>query len=125
MSVADIFNLIEIDDSTATAGQPTEGQFRDVREAGYAVVVNLAPDGLDTSLPDESSLLRSLGFDYHHIPVPWGAPDLDHLDQFIAAMDAAAGRRTLVHCQANFASPLFMRSTPPRGWAGVRRGPMR
>ena len=58
MSVGDIYNFIEIDGSTATAGQPSEAQFRALRDAGYEVVVNLAPDGLETSLPDERGLLQ-------------------------------------------------------------------
>ena len=115
----DIYNFIAIDDATATAGQPSEAQFRAAREAGYEVVVNLAPDGLDTSLPDERELLGSLGFHYHHIPVPWNAPDLDHLDRFIAAMDAAAGRRTLVHCQANYRVTAFyaLYASQRLGWS--------
>jgi protein tyrosine phosphatase (PTP) superfamily phosphohydrolase (DUF442 family) len=117
--MSDIYNFIEIDGSTATAGQPSEEQFQVLRDAGYEVVVNLAPDGLDTSLADECGLLGSLGFDYHHIPVPWSAPDLDHLDRFIAAMDAAAGRRTLVHCQANYRVTAFyaLYASQRLGWS--------
>ncbi len=119
MSVGDIYNFIEIDGSTATAGQPSEAQFRALRDAGYEVVVNLAPDGLETSLPDETALLRSLGLEYHHIPVPWSEPKLDHFERFVTVMDKAAGRRTLVHCQANYRVTAFyaLYASARRGWS--------
>lgn len=107
MSVGDIYNFIEIDDRIGTAGQPSEEQFRSARDAGYEVVINLAPDGLETSLPDEAGLLRSLGIDYHHIPVVWTDPGLDQLRAFDEAMASTAGRRTLIHCQANYRVTAF------------------
>jgi len=64
MSTEDAFNFIRISPLLATAGQPSEDQFRDAQTAGYAVVVDLAPDGLETSLPGEAELLRGLGMEY-------------------------------------------------------------
>jgi uncharacterized protein (TIGR01244 family) len=119
MSVTDIYNFIAIDDRLATAGQPSEDQFRAARGAGYEVVINLAPDGLDTSLPDERGLLESLGIEYHHIPVPWNEPRLDQLERFGAVMDDTAGRRTLVHCQANYRVTAFyaLYAQARQGWS--------
>lgn len=107
MTISDIYNFIQIDDRIATSGQPTADQFRRARDAGYEMVINLAPDGLETSLPEEAELLSSLGIEYHHIPVPWSAPNLDQLEQFEAVMTATRGRRTLVHCQANYRVTAF------------------
>ena len=118
MSVSDIYNFIQIDDLVATAGQPSEEQFRSARDAGYEVVINLAPDGLETSLPEEKELLRSLGIDYHQIPVAWTEPRLDQLQQFEELMAAIAGRRTLIHCQANYRVTAFfaLYATAKLGW---------
>ena len=102
-----IYNFIAIDDRVATAGQPTEAQFRGLAEDGYEVVINLAPDGLDTSLAGEDALLGSLGIEYRHLPIAWSTPSLDQLDAFIALMEAARGRTTLVHCQANYRVTAF------------------
>ena len=102
-----VYNFIAVDDRVATAGQPTEAQFRALRDAGYEVVINLAPDGLDTSLAGEDALLGSLGIDYRHLPIAWAAPGLDQLDAFITLMEAARGRATLVHCQANYRVTAF------------------
>jgi uncharacterized protein (TIGR01244 family) len=122
MSVTDIYNFIQIDDLVATAGQPSEEQFRQARDAGYDVVINLAPDGLETSLPDESGMLASLGIDYHHIPVAWAEPRLDQLEAFEAAMDAAAGKRMLIHCQANYRVTAFysLYAMAKLGWSEER-----
>lgn len=119
MSVSDIYNFIEIDDHVATAGQPTEDQFRAVRDAGYEVVINLAPDGLETSLADERGLLESLGIDYHQIPVAWAAPRLAELEAFEDLMSRVGGRRTLSHCQANYRVTVFfaLYAEARRGWS--------
>jgi protein tyrosine phosphatase (PTP) superfamily phosphohydrolase (DUF442 family) len=107
MSVTEIYNFIQLDPATATSGQPSADQFRAARAAGYDVVINLAPDGLPTSLPDEAGLLAELGIAYHHIPVPWAAPDLTQLDRFCAVMETVAGSQKLIHCQANFRVTAF------------------
>lgn len=119
MSIEDIYNFIRIDDCTATAGQPTAEQFREARQAGYEVVINLAPDGLDTSLPGESNLLHDLGISYHHIPVAWSDPKISQLEMFEASMEATNGRRVLIHCQANFRVTVFfaMYASSKLGWS--------
>lgn len=118
MSVNDMFNYIQIDELIATAGQPSEEQFREARDAGYEIVINLAPDGLETSLPGEDVLLDTLGIEYYHIPVAWADPQLAQLEQFEALMGSVAGRRTLVHCQANYRVTAFfaMYATAKLGW---------
>jgi len=119
MSLNDIFNFIQVGETVATGGQPSADQLREASEAGYEVVVNLAPDGLETSLPEEKSLLESLGIEYHQIPVPWTAPHLDQLDEFERVMVAIGRRRTLIHCQANFRVTVFfaMYATAKLGWS--------
>lgn len=119
MSVSDIYNFIEIDGRIATAGQPTADQFRAARDAGYEVVINLAPDGLDTSLAGERELLEELGLEYHHLPVAWKEVGLDHLRAFEALMARVEGKRTLIHCQANYRVTAFfgLHAEARRGWS--------
>jgi protein tyrosine phosphatase (PTP) superfamily phosphohydrolase (DUF442 family) len=83
------------------------------------VVINLAPDGLDTSLPGESQLLASLGIVYHHVPVAWTEPRIDQLERFEAIMATVAGQRTLIHCQANYRVTAFfaLYAQANRGWS--------
>jgi len=118
MTISDIYNFIQIDDRLATSGQPTADQFRRARRSGYEVVINLAPDGLETSMPGEAELLADLGFEYHHIPIAWNEPRLDQLEEFEAALSAAEGRRTLVHCQANYrVTAFFALYAAKLGWS--------
>lgn len=119
MGLSDIFNFIQIDNLIATAGQPTADQFRLARGEGYEIVVNLAPDGLETSLPGQRQLLEGLGIEYHHIPVAWTEPRLDQLAAFERAMDAAGGRRRLIHCQANYRVTSFfaLHAEARLGWS--------
>ena len=68
--IEDIYNHLQINDSLATSGQPTERQFELIRDAGYRTVINLAPSSvLGNSLNDEGTLLAGLGIAYVHIPV--------------------------------------------------------
>jgi len=45
---------------------------------------------------------------YHPIPVVWGAPTLQNLADFFAAMQANAGRRVFVHCALNMRVSCFV-----------------
>jgi len=106
-AIGDAFNFVQIDDRLATCGQPTEEQFRNAQKSGYEVVINLAPDGLESSLPGEAELLASLGIDYYQIPVPWTDPRLEHLEQFEKLMAKTSGKKALIHCQANYRVTVF------------------
>ncbi|MBV9842816.1 MAG: protein tyrosine phosphatase family protein [Sphingomonadaceae bacterium] len=119
MSLSEIRNFIEIDGRTATGGQPSEAQLRDARAQGFEAILNLAPDGLETSLAEEANLVAALGMRYHHIPVMWSNPRPEDLDAFMRTMDALTGRRVLIHCQANFRVTAFYGIYAVRrlGWA--------
>ena len=68
------------------------------------------PDS-DNALANEGWALQSakMGMTYVHIPVPWDAPDADHLAQFFGVMDAmlAQDKKVWVHCAANYRASAF------------------
>jgi protein tyrosine phosphatase (PTP) superfamily phosphohydrolase (DUF442 family) len=108
VTLSTIPNFIQIDEWTALGGQPSAEQFQAAREAGYQAVVNLAPTATaERSLADEPGLLRDLGFEYHHIPVAWTAPQRDDFERFVAVLDQLGGRQTLIHCAANMRVTAF------------------
>src|SRR5258708_21423237 len=86
VSTEDIQNFYKVDERIITGGQPTEGQIRSVAEDGYQVVVNLATIDPRYSLDDEGGLAQSVGMDYHHIPVEWGAPTAADFDAFVVVI---------------------------------------
>lgn len=106
--VTDIKNFVRIDERVGTAGQPTEAQMRDVATDDYAAIVNLGLLDPKYCLPDEDGLVASLGMDYRHIPVRFDAPAIEDFKAFAATMDQWAGKKTFVHCAANYRVSAFM-----------------
>ena len=108
MAIDDIRNFLPVSEELATAGQPGEEQIREIAQAGFEVVINLGLLDQDYSLADEAGLVRSLGLDYHHIPVDFKAPTREDLGRFFELMQASEGRRVFVHCAANYRVSSFV-----------------
>ena len=107
-SIGEIYNYLKIEDRFATSGQPNEHQFGLIRDAGYEVVVNLAPKSvLENSLTDEGALLEDLGITYIHIPVDFYNPTEDDFAKFVSSLEENAGRKVWVHCAANMRVSAF------------------
>jgi protein tyrosine phosphatase (PTP) superfamily phosphohydrolase (DUF442 family) len=106
--VENIYNFLQLSENSATSGQPTEDQFRDIGQAGYEVVINLGLTGTDYALEDEEDLVRSLGMEYVHIPVIWENPTPENLDDFFSTMDSLHGKRVFIHCAANMRVSVFL-----------------
>jgi protein tyrosine phosphatase (PTP) superfamily phosphohydrolase (DUF442 family) len=122
MSITGIFNFIAIDDRTATAGQPTPDQFKDVRDEGYEAVVNLLPHTQDKALQGEDAIVRNLNMTYHYIPVVWTNPRAEDFAQFCDVMQTLDSRRIFIHCMANFRVTAFYSAYAMKtlGWSGAK-----
>lgn len=103
-----IDSFVQVTELIATSGQPTREQFAGIAELGHRVVINLAMSDSDRALPDEGSIVTSLGMSYIHIPVPFDKPTAAHLQQFIAVMRALEGSKVWVHCVRNWRVSVFM-----------------
>lgn len=97
----DMTNYFQMTDCVATSGQPTGDQFAEIASAGHRVVINLAMPGGGNALANEGQIVTELGMTYVHIPVPWEAPTVEHLNQFIAMMKAVEPDKVWVHCVVN------------------------
>lgn len=117
--LADIRNFVAVSDRLATAGQPSEEQLAEVAALGFEVVVNLGLVDPRYCLPDEAGLARRLGLEYHHVPVEFAAPTSADFRRFEAVMAASAGRRTFVHCAANYRVSCFvaLHAEAALGWS--------
>jgi protein tyrosine phosphatase (PTP) superfamily phosphohydrolase (DUF442 family) len=100
-SLSEIYSFRAIGERLGTAGQPTEAQFRTVRETGFEVVINLALPTSDNALAHEGSIVTGLGMSYVHIPVDFEAPTTADFRAFCRVIAAFEGRRVFVHCAAN------------------------
>ena len=100
-------NLISVSTRIDTAGQPSEQQLVGLKQAGYDMVINLAPPDALGSIENEGALVTRSGITYVNIPVDWDSPDIDDFHLFSDLLDITEHRRILVHCQVNRRASLF------------------
>jgi len=105
---ASIHTLVLATERIATAGQPTPEQFASIRDAGYAIVANLAMPTSAGALPNERELVEAAGLEYVHLPVEWEHPSVADVAAFFALMDANRERRVFVHCALNMRASAFV-----------------
>jgi protein tyrosine phosphatase (PTP) superfamily phosphohydrolase (DUF442 family) len=108
MSIDEIRNYIQVSDRIASSGQPEDHQFKDIADAGYKVVINLAMPNSESAIPEEGNIVTSLKMTYVHIPVPFDAPDIVHLRDFIKVMHALSHQKVWIHCVANYRVSAFL-----------------
>ncbi len=101
-----ILNFHEISPSLGTAGQVFPLHLPRLKSEGYTLVVNLGVARAESNL-EESFHVTGTGMSYVQIPVAWETPSADDLQLFFAVMDARQGRKTLVHCFANYRASAF------------------
>ena len=106
--LSEIYKFRALGDRLGTAGQPTESQFRSVREAGFDAVINLALPTSDNALANEGSIVTGLGMSYFHIPVDFKAPASKDFRVFCQVMEAFDGQRVFIHCVANMRVSAFV-----------------
>lgn len=104
----DIRNFLPLSEKLFTGGMPKAEQVADAAQHGVEVVINLAPHDVPDALPNEPELVNSLGMQYINIPVNWNSPTKEDLDNFMDTMDEIKGKKTLVHCQANYRASAFV-----------------
>ena len=108
MSIEDITNYKEVLETLVSSGQPTEMQFKEIAEAGFEVVINLAMPNSDNAIPEEGYIVTARKMVYVHLPVPFEAPTADHLKSFFALMKAFGGKKCWVHCVVNYRVSAFL-----------------
>jgi protein tyrosine phosphatase (PTP) superfamily phosphohydrolase (DUF442 family) len=106
--VKDIYNYWFLNEKLSSSGMPTAEQMKEVADAGVQVVINLALKTSPGALPNEDSVVESLGMKYIHIPVEWNNPTRQNLEDFFAALDEHKEDKVLVHCQANYRASSFI-----------------
>lgn len=104
----DILNFVQIRDRLATAGQPTIEQFTQVKNAGYAIVINLAVPTSEGAIANEREIVENLGMQYFHIPVIWEEPTIADFEQFSNIMQTYRDQSIFVHCAKNMRVSAFV-----------------
>ncbi len=106
-ALAGIYNYVRISDRLATSGQIDEAEIEALGDAGFEVVVNLAPARRERNL-EEGFQVTDAGMAYFQIPVDWENPSLDDLELFFEVMDITGERSVHVHCFANMRVSVFV-----------------
>jgi protein tyrosine phosphatase (PTP) superfamily phosphohydrolase (DUF442 family) len=106
--VKDIYHYQFLSETLSSSGMPTAEQFKEIAEADVQVIINLAPPDVPNALQNEDELAANLGIEYLNIPVIWRAPESEKLIQFMDEMDAHAGEKIHVHCEANYRASAFI-----------------
>jgi len=108
MSTLDeMYNFASVNDNLSTSGQPTKEQFSAIKEAGFEMVINLADGSSERDIPEEADIVTGLDMSYHNIPVDWGNPTENDLNQFFTLMEANRDKKIFVHCIANYRVSAF------------------
>ena len=103
----DIRAYLRISDHLSTSGQIPYEHIKEVRAAGFDVIVNLAPANKERNAL-EGFLATEAGMTYIQIPVSWKEPSLRDLSLFFDFMDANTDRKVYVHCFANMRASVFV-----------------
>lgn len=107
-SIEGIYNYLLINETVSTSGQPTEDQFKIIKDSGYHLVINLAPHNAENSLDNQSTILKELGLNYKHIPVDFKQPTDQDFQEFVLSMKQSSIEKTWVHCAANMRVSAFI-----------------
>jgi len=108
MSIKDILNYKAVSETLASSGQPDEMQFKEIAEAGFQVVINLAMPNSENAIPDEGYIVTARKMVYVHLPVPFEAPAAAHLRLFFGLMEAFEGKKCWIHCVVNKRVSAFL-----------------
>ena len=103
----DIRAYLQIDDNLSTSGQIEYDQIPLLKEAGFDVVVNLAPADEERNA-SEGFLVTQQGMTYVQIPVSWKDPGERDLQMFFDVLEANKDRKVFVHCFANMRVSAFV-----------------
>lgn len=106
-ALEDAHNFVRISDKLSTSGQITNEEIVAAKDAGFEVVVNLAPARRERN-HEEGFRVTESGMTYVQIPVDWREPALRDLELFFDVMDANRDRKVYVHCFANMRVSVFV-----------------
>lgn len=101
-------NYVENTPRISSAGMPTRSQVAAIANAGFDVVISLAPVTVLGAYEDEGALAAQHGMRYFNIAVDFASPRSEDFDQFVRILEAQRGKRILVHCQMNMRASTFV-----------------
>ena len=97
-----------ISDRLHTSAQPDAEQFKDIRQAGIEIIINLARADSPRAISNEAEIVQNNNMHYINIPVDFDNPALEDLKQFFKVMEQYGDMTMLVHCACNWRVSSFV-----------------
>ena len=122
-------NLVPINASLITSGQPSLTALSDLAAQGVEAVIYLGPRTGPDWVPEEPALLSKQRIEFVPIAFPPDGPSAAHYQLVADALKRLTGRRVLVHCQINMQASVFVflnrviagNESPEKAYAAVAK----
>jgi protein tyrosine phosphatase (PTP) superfamily phosphohydrolase (DUF442 family) len=122
-------NVSVLSSTFVTAGQPNRESLLRLKSEGYDAVIYLAPGTSADAIADEAQIVRDQGIEFVHVPIPWQAPEAQHLDAAASALTRLQGKKVLLHCQLNMRASaiaflyrtIYAKEDPKLAWADLQK----
>jgi uncharacterized protein (TIGR01244 family) len=115
--VPPIRNFLQVSDQFCTGGQPRLEHLAKLKADGVKAIINLRQPS-EHRAPEEEAEARKLGLRYFNIPVVFGDPKDEQVDEFLKITDDPENRPAFIHCTAAIRVGAFwmIRRVVRDGW---------
>ena len=94
-----IRNFLRVNEQFCTGGQPRLEHLEQLKAEGVKAVINLRQPS-EHRAPEEEAKAKELGLRYFNIPVKFGDPKDEQVDEFLKITDDPQNRPAFIHCTA-------------------------
>ena len=110
VKVAGVDNFKKLETTIACAGATTPQAVPEIKEMGYASIINLRQASEEgANVDQEAAAAKAAGITFIHIPFNGQKPDPAVADQFLAAVTNTANQPAFIHCHSgNRAAAMWM-----------------
>jgi uncharacterized protein (TIGR01244 family) len=104
--VPPIRNFIRINKEFCTGAQPRPEHLETLKKDGVKAIINLRQPS-EHRASEEETKAKELGLRYFNIPVAFGEPKDEQVDQFLKISDDVANQPAFIHCAAGIRVGAF------------------
>ena len=105
-SVPPIRNFIRMNKEFCTGAQPRLEHLEMLKKEGVKAIINLRQPS-EHRAAEEEAKAKELGLRYFNIPVAFGSPKDEQVDEFLRITDDVANQPAFVHCAAGIRVGAF------------------
>lgn len=116
--VPPIRNFLRVNEQFCTGAQPRLEHLAQLKAEGVKAIINLRQPG-EHRADEEEAEAKRLGLRYFNIPVVYGSPKDEQVDEFLRITDAKENRPAFIHCAGAIRVGAFwmIRRVLRDGWA--------